>query len=192
MPNADGLPYHESQALLRQLCLMHALNMLVGEPRLNQAHMDQVCNQLVQLSPEPSVSTTNPHRGRWLGGNYDVNVAIYILENEWNYQVNYYSRRRTPKNNSNSNENMDESVEESSSLSSMEGVLVNVPGTFPWTRHWIMYKPWNRGEGAAKQQWYRLDSKAACPIQVKDLQVQVDKHSQTGDTVLTIQKQQGE
>ncbi|KAL3935258.1 MAG: hypothetical protein SGBAC_009187 [Bacillariaceae sp.] len=189
MPIKGGeLPYHERQTPLRQLCLMHALNMLFGEPRLTQAYMDQVCDQLVSTSPEDEqdsilakLTTTNPHKGRWLGGNYDVNVALYILECELKYQVNYY---RKPKNNNKEDD-----------LELMAGILVNVPGTFRWTRHWIMYKRWsvstgNNGIGEPPQ-WYQLDSKASGPIKIQSIHTQVDKHLQTGDTILTIQKQQG-
>lgn len=185
-------PYHERQAPLKQLCLMHALNMFVGEPRLNQAHMDQVCDQLVLTSPESlqqqqqgsgalskltAMASSNPHKGRWLGGNYDVNVAIYILENEWNYQVKYYQKKN----------------KEDAHQESMDGLLVNVPGLLPWTRHWIIYRKWSSESDTNKDdnRWYRLDSKASGPVPISNIHSEIEQQQQVGNTVLTIQKKQG-
>jgi hypothetical protein len=164
MSSPSSLPYHEKQSRWNQMCLMHALNMFRGEPRLDKTRLDHVCEIL-----SPSTTTTfmagNQHSG-WLGGNYDVNVAFYILENEWNYTVKYYDARKKK-----------DTLQEA--ISTVSGLLLNVPGMFRFNRHWICYKVCN-------EKWYKLDSKLNGPMLVEDIMKEIETHVQTGNTILTI------
>jgi hypothetical protein len=166
-----SLPYHERQLSLNQLCLVHALNMLLGEKRVDKRKMDQVCEL---LSPSSS-SWWNPHRSALGLGNYDVNVAMYILENEFDCEVSFFDTRK--------------SVDEISLDQCSMGLLLNVPGSrfLPGSRHWISYKKYRRvvGEG---DEWYLFDSQKQGPLKVDSMTEAMTHHLSSGDHILLVTK----
>ena len=167
-------PYHEKQSYFNQMCLMHVLNMIAGSPQFTKQELDDAC-QL--LSPSSGgMFQKNPHTG-WLGGNYDVNVAMYILQNELNLSVQYFDSRQD------ANEIFND--KNSSTSTSIYCLLLNVPSIVSLFggRHWICYKL------VDGQHWFRLNSFEKGPILVEDIVKEMKMHLQRGDTILTISKQ---
>jgi hypothetical protein len=142
---------------------MHALNMIVGEPCLSKESMDQACERLSPSST--SLMQGNPHSG--LFGNYDVNVALYILQIQWGFEANYFDSRKDAK--------------EIFEIQNLCGLLLNVPGIFHLNRHWISYKTFDYC-------WYRLDSKESKAVLIEDVLEEIKCHLKQGDTIIVISK----
>ena len=201
---ASASPYFEKQSRLNQLCLVHALNMLLGEHVFTKQKLDEACET---LSPDSSVWSWNPHRSVLGLGNYDVNVAMYILEQEHDLEVKFFDGRKTAQelvdvitscddqrsstnNSPNITSNSKKEVNSSKTSAAVVGLLVNVPSSSLWflpsmSRHWISYRPM----GSC---WWKLDSCKSCPLKVptNDLLSTMDSHMSRGDYILIVQKKQ--
>ena len=162
MRASTTLPYHEKQGLFNQLCLIHAINMLVGSHVVDKTKLDQVCETM-----SPGTSWWNPHRSALGTGNYDVNVAMYVID-ELGYNVSFFDKRK--------------SVEE---IPFSEGqcsrLLLNVRGSLflPGSRHWIGYRK-------ISDCWYLLDSKESGPVQVGDVIASMRHHLDAQDHILIV------
>lgn len=164
-----SLPYHEKQSFFNQLCLMHALNMIAGSSRFTKQRMDEACQK---LCPTNGWYQKNPHSG-WFGGNYDVNIAMYIVENELNCNIQYFDGRKNPK----------EIFQDSTR--NIHCLLLNVPSFVPLPgRHWICYKLVDH------LHWFRLNSHESRPVLIADIVEEMRKHLERGNTILTISKEQ--
>jgi hypothetical protein len=158
-------PYHEKQSLLNQLCLIHAINMLLGGRHVDKRNLDEVCETLSPDSP-----WWNPHRSALGLGNYDVNVAMYVLQ-DFGYDASFFDSRKSAK--------------EISLENDCAGLLLNVKGTrfLPGSRHWISYR---QVEGS----WYQLDCKAEGPVEVDNIIEEMRAHLVSKDHILIVRKKQ--
>jgi Josephin len=172
-------PYHERQGKFNQLCLVHALNMLVGEMIVSKETLNQVCDTLLLSSATGGSSSSsswswlnNPHKSSFFGGNYDVNVAMYVLQQEQDLDVSFFDGRKSAKELLGlllcfGPEHGERDKPESSCLAAdnknkIVGLLVNVSGSWflPGSRHWISYRPFH------SRTWWKLDSKVSHAIEV--------------------------
>lgn len=167
------LPYHEKQSRWNQLCLVHALNMLMGSKQVDQANLDVICER---LAPDSSF-WWNPHRSALGLGNYDANVALTVFQ-EHGLEATFFDSRKP----------VDELL---ARLSALEGLLVNVPGSIflPGSRHWIAYRSTATVKSSPLTSWWTLDSKQAGPIQVNSMEQALANHLSKGDYVIMVQNQ---
>jgi josephin len=159
------LPYHERQSMFNQLCLVHALNMLLGDNIVDKKTLDEVCET---LSPS---KWWNPHRSSLGTGNYDINVAMYVLD-ELGYNASFFDNRKSA---------------EEIPLKECFGLLLNVQGSrfLPGSsRHWMSYRQVVPPAGS----WYLLDSKEAGPLEVIDMVQAMRDHLSSGDYILILKK----
>lgn len=155
-----SLPYHEKQSALNQMCLVHTLNMLLGDKIFSKASLDAVCEQLTEKK------WFNPHRSPLGLGNYDVNVAISAME-PYLLDVSFVDPRSP--------------LDAQSFVLSKTNLLVNTQGSWfiPGSRHWFAYRYY---EG----NWFRLDSGKSGPILVQDMDAELDLHKQRKDYILSV------
>ena len=163
--------------------------MLLGGNVLSKRNLDEACET---LSPNSSLLSWNPHRSVVGLGNYDVNVAMYILEQEHGLEVNFFDGRKTaqelmdiiiqPRN----QETSKSDTKANASTSRIVGLLVNVPGSL-WilpsiSRHWISYRPMGPS-------WWKLDSSKRNPIEIPadNLLSTMESHLSRGDYILVVQ-----
>jgi josephin len=149
--------------MLNQLCLVHAINMMLGAPKVNKTELDQVCEAL-----SPSV-WWNPHRS-FLGlGNFDANVAMVVFD-KFGYESSFFDSRQPVKN---------------LPFQECTGLLLNVKGSrfLPGSRHWIVCK---ETEGS----WYLLDSKNEGPERINEIRTKIQSHTEAQDHVLIVRKKE--
>ncbi|KAI8051242.1 Machado-joseph disease protein MJD [Syncephalis plumigaleata] len=164
--------YHEKQSGL--LCAMHTLNNLLQQPIFTKGRLDNIANQLDNMSTDigssrsryslSSLTSWNPYRGL-LGGNYDVNVLTTALAEQPLSSIPF------PISSNESSRIADTStvsgtINTSNSSNSLLGFIVNVPPTYFWsTRHWFAirraYDPNSDVDG-----WWNLDSRLDSPIYI--------------------------
>jgi josephin len=164
------LAYHEKQSRWDQLCLVHALNMLMGSKQVDQDTLDVICER---LAPDSS-PWWNPHRSALGLGNYDANVALTVLQ-EHGLETTFFDNRKP----------VDELL---ARLGELEGLLANISGSMmslPGSRHWIAYRP----TVVSSPTWWILDSKQAGPIQVDSMEHALADHVSKGDYIIMVQKQ---
>eukprot|EP00980_Cylindrotheca_fusiformis_P019119 scaffold6469_cov112-Cylindrotheca_fusiformis.AAC.4 len=197
--------------------------MFIGEPRLDKAHMDSVCETLRQKEEENLMMNNSSYiadgmimntMSSWFG-NYNVQVAFHILQEEWNYNVQYYDGRQqdtesiqqhilhpatTTTTTTTSADDYDPSTTTTTTTTSnvaVSGLLVNVPIPsllfgFSRRRHWIIYKKkeqQNKPSSAEADCWFKLDSKQKGPIQIHDMLQEIKDHLKQQNTILIIQQQ---
>ena len=182
------LPYFEKQGRFNQLCLVHALNMLLGGNVLSKRNLDEACET---LSPNGSLLSWNPHRSFVGLGNYDVNVAMYILEQQHGLEVSFFDGRKTAQELMDSitqpcNQETSKCDTNANASTTIIGLLVNVPGSL-WmlpsiSRHWISYRP-------IGSSWWKLDSSKSYPIEIltDNLLSTIESHLSRGDYILIVQ-----
>jgi josephin len=161
---AESSIYHEKQSKLNQLCLVHAINMMIGAPKVDKQKLDQVCEEL-----SPSV-WWNPHRSPFGLGNFDANVAMVVF-NEFGYESSFFDSRRLAND---------------IPLEQCVGLLLNVKGSsfLLGSRHWVVYK---ESQGA----WYLLDSRNDEPKRIDDILTKIQSHiDDYQDHVLIVQKKE--
>jgi hypothetical protein len=171
-PTSTLLPYHEKQSRWNQLCLVHALNMLMGSKQVDQATLDVICEI---LAPD-SIPWWNPHRSALGLGNYDANVGLTVLQ-EHGLEATFFDNRKPV-------------VELLACLDDLEGLLVNVPGSMfpPGSRHWIAYRP-TATVAPSPPTWWILDSKQAGPIPVQSMEQALADHLSKGDCIIMVQSE---
>lgn len=151
--------------MFNQLCLVHAINMLLGGDIVDKHSLDQVCMTL-----SPVNKWWNPHRSVLGTGNYDVNVAMYVLE-ELGYSVSFFDGRKSA---------------EEMPLKQCSGLLLNVRGSrfSPFSRHWVSY----RQVELPNDLWYLLDSNEEGPREVNDIVQTMKDHLSSGNHILMLKK----
>merc|ERR1719382_888879 len=76
--------YHEKQQL--ELCLLHAINALLGRQAFSTKSLDKICKE---LAPDKFI---NPHKSILQTGNYDANVLMSALGKE-DIEVQWFDAR---------------------------------------------------------------------------------------------------
>merc|ERR1712154_537744 len=142
--------YHEKQQL--ELCLLHAINALLGRSVFSTKSLDAICKE---LAPDKLI---NPHKSILQTGNYDANVLMAALGKE-NITVQWFDARKAA----------DIDLESKAFLSGdqgeFQGFILNKPTKAMFNllnrRHWLTIK---RVDG----NWYNLDSKLKKPDAFKN------------------------
>jgi hypothetical protein len=115
----------------------------------------------------------NPHKSFFFGGNYDVNVGMYVLQQQHDLEVSFFDGRKSAKDlleqlllcSCPQQGHGEHDEPESSFLAAANryivGLLVNVSGSWflPGSRHWISYRSFHSS-------WWKLDAKASHAIEV--------------------------
>lgn len=163
------LPYHEKQSKFNQLCLVHAINMMIGEECecvVNKTKLDEICDNLAAARSNTSNTWWwNPHRNPFGLGNYDANVAMIALE-QLGYETQFFDSRK-PISELPLHEEHDNDDDDDDSLTPtliLQGLLLNVTGSkfWPGSRHWLACKKYN-------DCWYWLDSQLDQPKRIDDV-----------------------
>ena len=146
--------------MLNQLCLVHTINMLLGERAISKTTLDEVCERLTEKS------WLNPHRSPLGLGNYDANVAICALQ-PFGLEVSF-ADLRSP-------------LDANTLALANTNLLVNTAGSrfIPGSRHWFAYRYY---EG----NWFRLDAGKGGPIWVEAMDEAIQSHAAQGDYILTV------
>ena len=156
-------PYHERQGHFDMMCLIHALNMLLGRQKMDKRTLDDACDVL-----SPNSHWWNPHRNPLGLGNYDVNVAMWLLQEE-GLDVSFFDGRKDAR----------ELPLEHDSM--VVGLLLNVVGSkwIPGSRHWMTYRK-------QAKVWWKLDSQEKGPILVERIWEAMSEHLSKGDHILIV------
>lgn len=160
--NSSRNIYHERQSSFNQLCLVHAINMILGAPKVQKDTLDQICETLC-----PDGKWWNDHRSVLGTGNYDANVAMYALD-ELGYHVSFFDTRKAP---------------DQIPLDKCGGLLLNIKGFLPYSRHWI-------GCRKVDESWYLLDSQKAGPIELSDVVQKMKDYISLGAHILVLTKKE--
>jgi hypothetical protein len=190
--SSSSLIYHETQSSFNLQCLVHAINNLLGDHRVDRTDLDAICDELA-AAPEYSSSSKwwstttllsqNPHRSALGLGNYDANVAMVALQRQ-GLDASFFDGRKTVDELMVLLQSQSDDETASTSLR-LQGLLLNVSGKvrIPLInpRHWISYR-------LVETCWWRLDSKQNGPELIEDLAESMKEHLSAKDHILIVRK----
>jgi len=137
-------PYHEKQKL--QLCLLHALNTLIGHKAFTKKRLTDICKQL----HNGKWNQINPHKSVLGTGNYDANVLNAALDEH--FDIQWYDERQRKKIDV-TNEYFLQPLDKGE----FQGFILNSPEKSmlsPGARHWFSIT-----FNSENDLWYNNDSK---------------------------------